>query len=424
MHANPTWGAPRSGGEDPGLESLRRALGVWRDSLIDMGGRNRLLNFRHTRTATLEIGSPGASDVLAGLGRGWDFAPVVDDAEKADPEQAGARGRTQRSGGLVTQKATQTGLDSALNRLRQQSRQTFNDYGLWLLWLGVGMLDWKDGDAQEGTSAAPLLLVPVELHRDGQGRTRLLAAEDQESMHNPALAVRLTRAGVDWDPVTEAEADNLPAVLAAARRVAAAQSGWAISERVVLGLFQSHKEAMYQDLQQNEEMILEHPLIRAVALGPDSGLPDDLIGFEPPELDRIDEVQLPERTPLVLDADASQRQCIAAALDGRSFVMSGPPGTGKSQTITNMIAALMHAGRSVLFVSEKAAALDVVRNRLRGVGLGDFVLALHSGDTTKKGVATELGRVLTTEIRATGPPRTNSTGRGSCGRSCPRTPRR
>ncbi|MCP3818380.1 DUF3320 domain-containing protein [Streptomyces sp. A3M-1-3] len=159
---------------------------------------------------------------------------------------------------------------------------------------------------------------------------------------------------------------------------------------------------MYQDLQQNEDRILGHPLVRAVALGPDAGLPDDLIGFEPPELDRIDEVQLPEKTPLVLDADASQRQCIAAALDGRSFVMSGPPGTGKSQTITNLIAALMHAGRSVLFVSEKAAALDVVRNRLRGVGLGDFVMALHSGDTSKKAVATELARVLTTEARVTG----------------------
>ena len=396
MHAKPTQDAARSGGEDPGREPLRRALSGWRDALIDMGGRNKLLNFRHTRTATLEIESPHASGVVAGLGRGWDFAPVGDDGDE------GERDTRQRPGGLVTQKTTQAGLDSALNRLRQQSRQAFNDYGLWLLWLGVGMLDWKDGDAQEGTSAAPLLLVPVELHRDGQGRTRLRAAEDQDRMHNPALAVRLARAGVDWTPVTGADADDLPSVLAAARRIADGQSGWAVSERVVLGLFQSHKEAMYQDLQQNEDLILEHPLIRAVALGPDSGLPDELIGFEPPALDRIDEVQLPEHTPLVLDADASQRQCIAAAVDGRSFVMSGPPGTGKSQTITNVIAALMHAGRSVLFVSEKAAALDVVRNRLRGVGLGDFVLALHSGNTTKKAVATELGRVLTTQIRATG----------------------
>ncbi|MEU7580593.1 DUF3320 domain-containing protein [Streptomyces sp. NPDC041068] len=406
MHTTPTSGNARPGEGDPGLERLRASLSGWRDALLDMGGRNQLLNFRHTKTATLEVEAPQVGDVLAGLERGWDFAPVgsvTEGAESTDGVELTKPVPAGRAAGLVTQKTTQAGLDSALYRLRTQSRQAFNDYGLWILWLGVGMLDWKEGDVQEGTSAAPLVLVPVELDRDGQGRVHLRAAQDQESLHNPALAVRLARAGVDdWEAVTEADADDLHAVLAAARRVAAAQNGWAVAERVVLGLFHSHKEAMYQDLQQNEEQILQHPLIRAVALGPDSGLPDDLIGFDPPELERIDEIQLPERTPLVLDADASQRQCIAAALDGRSFVMSGPPGTGKSQTITNMIAALMHAGRSVLFVSEKAAALDVVRNRLSDVGLGDFVLALHSGDTTKKAVATELGRVLTTQVRATG----------------------
>ncbi|MEB8339423.1 DUF3320 domain-containing protein [Streptomyces endophyticus] len=396
MHPQPTTVRPVV--PDPGADRLRASLGEWRDALLDMGGRNKLLNFRHTRTATLELEAPGIQDVISGLGRGWDFAPV-DEAEGISLD----KGAAPRTAGLVTQKKTQATLDSALYRLRQQSRQAFNDYGLWVLWLGVGIVDWKEGDVQEGTSAAPLVLVPVELQRDGQGRTRLHRADDQEAVHNPALAVRLARAGIDWSGVMDgADPENLPAVLEAARRVAEEQDGWSVGERIVLGLFQSHKEAMYQDLKDHEELILGHPLIRAVALGPDAGLPDDLIGFEPPELDRIDEIQLPERTPLVLDADASQRQCIAAALDGRSFVMSGPPGTGKSQTITNMIAALMHAGRSVLFVSEKAAALDVVRNRLSGVGLGDFVLALHSGDTTKKAVATELGRVLTTRIPAKG----------------------
>ena len=83
-------------------------------------------------------------------------------------------------------------------------------------------------------------------------------------------------------------------------------------------------------------------------------------------------------TPLVLDADSSQRSCVAAAVAGHSFVMDGPPGTGKSQTIANMIGALLHAGKTVLFVSEKAAALEVVRNRLAHVGLESYVLELHS----------------------------------------------
>ncbi|WP_333775810.1 DUF3320 domain-containing protein [Streptomyces sp. IBSBF 3136] len=383
---------------------MKTVLDSWRNSLLDMGGRNRLLNFRHTRTSTLEIASPRAEALLADLARGWEFAPVPEKSagvglEKAD-DPGEATGRQSRPG-LVTQKQTQASLDAALYQLRQKSGQMYNDYGLWVLWLGVGMLDWREADAHE-SSAAPLLLVPVELVRDGNRRYRLRPAEDQETVHNPALAVKLERIGVDWSRVTGTDTADPAGVLAAARAVAAGLKGWSVQERVVLGLFASHREAMYQDLQNNEEQILAHPLVRAVALGPDAGLPDDLIAFDPPDLDRIDDVQLPERTPLVLDADASQRQCVAAALDNRSFVMSGPPGTGKSQTITNMIAALMHAGRSVLFVSEKAAALDVVRNRLRGVGLGDFVMALHSGDTSKKAVATELARMLTTEVRATG----------------------
>ncbi|MER7830350.1 DUF3320 domain-containing protein [Streptomyces sp. NPDC095602] len=385
---------------DPGLDRLRTALGKWRDSLIDMGGRNRLLNFRHTRSATLELTSPRVPELMDGLARGWGFTEIVED-DGAGTDAHDSRPQLSSRPGLVTQKTTQQALDASLYHLRQKSAQMYNDYGLWVLWLGVGMLDWREEGGYE-SSSAPLLLVPVELRRDSDRRYRLRPADHQEPMHNPALAVKLERLGVDWSPVTGMDISDVPAVIAEARSVASKQKDWSVQERAVLGLFASHREAMYQDLQQNEGRILAHPLVRAVALGPDSGLPDDVIGFEPPDADRIDDVQSPERTPLVLDADASQRQCVSAALEGRSFVMSGPPGTGKSQTITNMVAALMHAGRTVLFVSEKAAALDVVRNRLRGVGLGDFVMALHSGDTSKKAVATELHRVLTTEARVTG----------------------
>ncbi|WP_328298041.1 DUF3320 domain-containing protein [Streptomyces sp. NBC_00435] len=398
-----------NGIDDPGLDRLRGVLGAWRESLIDMGGRNRLLNFRHTRTSTLEIKSPGAGSLLAGLASGWDFERIAVPGEGAGDSADGvslAKGSGSPASvatGIVTQKSTQALLDRSLTQLRSTSGRMYNDYGLWVLWLGVGTVEWREEGAHEG-SRAPLVLVPAELTRDRSGRVRLRAAEQQDPVHNPALAVKLGQLGVDWSAVAAVDCMDPAQVVGRAHEAVAGQQGWSVDDGVVLGLFASHKEAMYQDLKENEEAILGNPLIRAIGLGPESGLPDDLIGFEPPALDRIDELQLPERTPLVLDADASQRQCIAAAMEKRSFVMSGPPGTGKSQTITNMIAALMHAGRSVLFVSEKAAALDVVRNRLTDVGLGDFVLALHSGDTAKKAVAQELARVLMTEVRAKGAP--------------------
>src|SRR5262249_41588505 len=96
---------------------------------------------------------------------------------------------------------------------------------------------------------------------------------------------------------------------------------------------------------------------------------------------------------------SSQRRAIAAAIAGNSFVMDGPPGTGKSQTIANMIADLLPRRKTVLFVSDKAAALDVVHSRLKKAGLSEFVLELHSHKATRKEVAKELGKSLLTRVR-------------------------
>ncbi|WP_328839542.1 DUF3320 domain-containing protein [Streptomyces europaeiscabiei] len=261
------------------------------------------------------------------------------------------------------------------------------------------MLRWREDGAETG-SDAPLVLMPVVIERARNGRIRLRASDDEEPRLNPALKVKLEQFHIDWAPVGEQDPSDLQAVLSAAARAVAGKAGWQISDRVVLALFASHKESMYQDLLDNQDRVLGSDLVRAMALGPNSGLASDRFDFEEIELDRIDELSPPEDSPLVLDADASQRQAVAAAVAGQSFVLDGPPGTGKSQTITNMIAGLMHAGRSVLFVSEKAAALDVVLDRLKSVGLDSYALALHSHNTSRKAVAQELGRVLAEEPRA------------------------
>ncbi|WP_267242660.1 DUF3320 domain-containing protein [Streptomyces sp. PR69] len=388
-------------GAAPRLQRLQTVLAGWRSSLIDLGGRNRLLHFRHTKAATLEITAPDAGTLLARLEQGWEFAPVMD-ADEGEAIENGAGGLDTASGppGVVTQKTTQSSLDVALRALHRASIQAYNDFGLWVLWLGVGFLEWRESpDAQE-TNEAPLALLPVALERTPYGGFRLVPAQGQEPVHNPALAVKLDQLDIDWSSVSMADPADPAAVSAAARAAVAGLDGWRVADRMVLSPFASYKEAMYRDLLDNEEQILASDLIQAVGLGADAALPGDGLWFEPYDEQRIDELQIPETAPLVLDADASQRKSVAAALEGRSFVLEGPPGTGKSQTITNMIAALMQAGRSVLFVSEKAAALDVVRNRLCEVGLDSFVLALHSHDTSKKAVAVELGRSLAYRAQA------------------------
>ncbi|MGW7402192.1 DUF3320 domain-containing protein [Streptomyces sp. NPDC054833] len=383
------------GGSD--LERLKTILAGWRTSLVDLSGRNRLLNFRHTRSSTLEVSAPSPSVLVSLLeSRALKFAALPDEvpADDVEPELP-PPGETD----VVTQKTTAPALQRALRSLRSKATQVFNDYGLWTLHLGVGILHWREDGATTG-SQAPLLLFPVELVRMPTGQILLQANNDEDPQLNPALPIKLEQFGIDWAPVAETDCRDVTAVVEAVRKAVSGKSQWEVEERAVMALFASHKESMYRDLLENEDRLLASDLVRAVAVGPGSALASDPFDFEEMPAERVDELAPPEDTPLVLDADTSQRQAVAAAVAGRSFVLDGPPGTGKSQTITNIIAGLMHAGRSVLFVSEKAAALDVVLQRLKSVGLDSYAFALHSRNTSRKAVAQELGRALSEQPQA------------------------
>jgi hypothetical protein len=136
---------------------------------------------------------------------------------------------------------------------------------------------------------------------------------------------------------------------------------------------------------------LAHDLCRAVAGDSTVALTSS---SDFPRAEELDDKTHPQKTFHILDADSSQHTAIAAAVGGASLVLDGPPGTGKSQTIANVIAEFMAAGKTVLFVSEKAAALEVVQRRLTAKGLGDFVLACHSHKANKREIVGELGRCL------------------------------
>ncbi|APU42656.1 hypothetical protein BSL84_25620 [Streptomyces sp. TN58] len=402
---------------------LEKLLGSWRDSLIDLSFRNRLLNYQRRSTSVgMDLLEPGLLSILEGLTRGCGFARVEEPGTKGVPGTRGAAGVSMakpadaatatgarpidtpasRAGigtgrplvSLTTSKLTQADQDRHLRRLATVAREKYNDYGLWVLHLGVGFLDWKPAPSAEKAFSSPLVMVPVTLERRRGDSYVLKSNADEDPVLNPALGIKLGELGVDWPRPDQLEQGDIPELIAAVRRAVKGIQGWQVTNRIVLDTFNSSKEVMYRDLLDNADRVLGSPLVRAVGLGADSGIPPQSFAFEPADIDRIDAIQPPEQAPLVLDADSSQRQCVAAAVEGRSFVMDGPPGTGKSQTITNMIAGLLEKGRTVLFVSEKAAALDVVRNRLGDVGLDDYVLALHSNSAGRKQVAQELGRAL------------------------------
>ncbi|MEV5766021.1 DUF3320 domain-containing protein [Micromonospora sp. NPDC052213] len=384
---------------------LQATIRQWRDSLINLSGTNRLLNFRLSKSGAFRVLDPAATDVLAGLnaGRYFRFRPAEEGNDESqtvptEPRPAlpaadlGRPGRAFRVDVLRTDKPV-SDMSSALRNLMRRSNQEFLDRGLWILYLAFGSLTWTDGDKARYTS--PLLLVPVRLVPTGPRQLPMLQRADEDPVVNPALTLRLNQLMVTLPSVDDLEDVTYADFLAEVRAAVAAHAGWRVNDEVTLSYFSFAKEAMYRDLLDNEASVAGHPVIQGLATG---GRGSGGGGFLFDELTegRIDQDMPAEQIPLVLDADSSQRASVAAALAGRSFVMDGPPGTGKSQTIANMIGALLHAGKRVLFVSEKAAALEVVRNRLHDVGLSAYLLELHSHKATRKEVASALGQALET----------------------------
>ena len=123
------------------------------------------------------------------------------------------------------------------------------------------------------------------------------------------------------------------------------------------------------------------------------GLPDGIREIS------LDKSFAPENCMQVVDADSSQLRAIATVSQNYDLVLEGPPGTGKSQTITNLIAQALSTGKTVLFVAEKMAALEVVYRRLCAVGLGEFCLELHSTKANKRSVMQDLRNTLDASLK-------------------------
>ena len=376
-------------GVDP---RVARQVADWRDQLIDLTRRNRLLYFNHTRSASLELSQPDMTKIFGTLTKPtgyWSFfsPPIGPDGKPITTDRAPTPTE------LVTDKETPALLDRSLRALERGAKEAYTDRGIWTLYVGLGCLQWVDADGRRAES--PLLLVPVDFGRQSlQEPFRLRFRDDEDLSLNQALAVKLAKDfNITLPQLEDADEVDLAALLASIRRAVRPQREWRVVDRAVLHLFSFQSESMYRDLLDNEAQIARHRLIRVITLGPKAPEAAELI-FDPPAPASLDEYAPPEDLRHIRDADSSQRRCVLAAREGRSFVMDGPPGTGKSQTITNIIAELLAAGRTVLFVSEKAAALDVVYKRLRESQLHEFVLELHSHQATRKAVASELGRSL------------------------------
>ncbi|MFP4693793.1 MAG: DUF3320 domain-containing protein [Halothece sp.] len=279
--------------------------------------------------------------------------------------------------------------------LEKQARIAEEETGYSTLYLALGLLQWRDKKNNNAPRLAPLFLYPLDIKVDRATGNVFLQHADSEPIGNITLVEKLKQdfnlnLEVLENPPEDDSGFDITEILQTVRRIIAQYSGWFVFDSAVVTNFSFGKFLLWRDLHDNADQLLSKETVRHIASGGREQFSDPIPNFQLSELDQVSYGDF----PIVMEADSSQIGSVYTALQGRSFVLQGPPGTGKSQTITNLIAAFMSQGKSVLFVSEKMAALSVVQRRLAQVGLEEFCLELHSNQVSRKAIIDQLGQAL------------------------------
>ncbi|MCB9564857.1 MAG: DUF4011 domain-containing protein [Kofleriaceae bacterium] len=394
--------------DDPAADRAASRLDRWRRSLLDLTLRNRLLDARDGRQSLALAGVDAVA--LAGVLDGG--AELALDAYAA-PDAARVGGAERATEATVHAAAealaarrllvptSDVELDRSLLAMARSARESLEEGGARSLWIALGLLRWREDGDVDGAAPrlrhAPLALWPVELRRGSAGeRYRLRPADDEPRLNDTLIEkLRIDLGAVVAPPRADDGELDLDAVMAAFAAAVAGRPGWEVVPAARLGVFAFAKFGMWTDLAERAATLLEAPLVRHLACSTGEAFVDDGPALaELADPTTLDDAMPPVEVFAPLDADATQLAAVRAAEHGKTFVLQGPPGTGKSQTISNLIAQCLARGQTVLFVSEKMAALEVVHRRLTGAGLGDFCLELHSHKARKREVIEDLGRVL------------------------------
>ncbi|HWO82268.1 MAG TPA: AAA domain-containing protein [Solirubrobacterales bacterium] len=369
-------------------QQVERAGKAWTGQLVDLTGRNNLLYYRDLRVGSLPL-DPCPRRLLFSALQG---RPVLLSA--LFEEEEALRDAIKRA-----------------RAVRNKANAHYEERGLETLYLAVGMVTWT-GQKSYATPAAPVLLVPLRLAPKGAAQEEFELTVTGELEVNPTLLQMLkAEFEVECDPEELLGSAGIEGVIDTPeeldvtfewlRKKCASVPGFEVSGRFVVGNFSYAKLPMVRDLEGALEAMAEHDLIAALA--GDSGAQEALR-----QQGAAEQIPDPDYTPpadefLVLDADSSQNYAINAVLAGQSLIIKGPPGTGKSQTITNLISTLVARGKKVLFVAEKRAAIDAVLRRLEDVDLGDLVLDLHGGVSSRRQTAQALALALNKNAQLTKP---------------------
>ncbi|MDG1050032.1 MAG: DUF4011 domain-containing protein [Planctomycetota bacterium] len=377
-------------------ETPETRLDRWLRQLLDLTMRNRLLNSSSGSKRVIPVLGSKLDAVEDRLAEGGAFAVLERPSElpgKGVPDEEAVRGldsllSTGVEAGELRSYLDASELDVRLTNVYREARTAREEGGANSLYLAVGFLSYRETREATRSRRAPLLLIPLEIKRkSGRAGYSLVKGGDETRINVTLLEYLRRDHDVDitgLDPLPEdAKGVDVALVLRIIKDAIKDEDGWEVTEEGQVGLYSFSKYLLWRDLRDRSDVLRENALVAHLLDRPREPFEEEGTGISPEELDGAvgaSEVFAP------LSYDSTQLSAILAAARGRTMVLEGPPGTGKSQTITNLIAHVIARGQRVLFVSEKMAALDVVHRRLRGLGLGPACLELHSNKANKKGV--------------------------------------
>ncbi len=389
--------------EDDGVLTTKQM--IWERKLLDFSLRNNLLNARLGRKVIPFISFE--MDTLENrLQAGEDYSITPSPGKKLEPNADGMYDSCRQAteyGAYVSELIRShkiasylmdTELQNAVKHIYRTARTSLEENGANSLFLTLGMLKWYETAKSEQPRFAPILLMPVDIVRRS-ANNYIIRKRDEDIILNITLVELLKQNfKLHLEGLKELPADasgvDVKKIFTYFRRAIIEMKKWDVIEESTLGLFSFNKFVMWNDIHTNADQLRKNAVVASLI-----GIPyKQSKGKDAVDARAVDKECAPKDFAIPLDVDSSQMEAIVESGRGRSFILHGPPGTGKSQTITNMIANALYQGKRVLFVAEKMAALSVVQSRLEKINLAPFCLELHSNKATKKHFLEQMEQVL------------------------------
>ena len=379
----------------------------WERKLLDLGLRNSLINL-HLSKSIVPILTSSVDELEDALYDGDSFIihPKPENWEASDFKDDFAAISNlgpfyefiseEFKAGRVHSSLTETELNNTLKALYRNAKSSIEENGANTLFVAVGLLKWCEPRKSSAPHYAPIILLPVEITKKSasQGYTISLRRDDEPQVNITILEklkqdFGMTINGLDVLPEDDHGLD-IRKILTIFRNAILHQSYWDVLESAYLGIFSFSQFVMWNDIHNRSEDLEKNKIVKSLIEGH--------LTWNSKSIDEAEATNTKD-SYLTMPVDGSQLYAIKEAENGESFVLHGPPGTGKSQTITSMIADLLAKGKKVLFVAEKRAALEVVQKRITDLGLDQFCLELHSNKAKKKDVLEKIEKVFEATTR-------------------------